>query len=127
VDLAKYIDHTLLAPAATPAEVERLCGEALKFGFAAVCVNPVYVPLAADFLGGSDVAVATVAGFPLGAAAPLVKAREAAFAVESGAGEVDMVMAIGLFKGGDLDAVAEDIAGVVGAAGGRVVKVILET
>ena len=126
-ELAKYIDHTLLKAEAGPADIERLCAEAAEYGFAAVCVNPVYVPLCAELLGGSGVAVATVVGFPLGANAAETKVREAVLAVERGAGEIDMVMAVGLFKAGDDAAVAAEISGVVRVSGGRPVKVILET
>jgi deoxyribose-phosphate aldolase len=121
------IDHTLLKPEATPADIERLCGEAKAHRFAAVCVNPVYVKLAASCLEGSGVMVATVAGFPLGAVTTATKALEARGAIGDGASEVDMVMAIGLFKGGDLKTCGDDIAAVVRACEGRAVKVILET
>jgi len=121
------IDHTLLKPEATPADIERLCDEARAQRFAAVCVNPVYVKPAAERLKGSGVMVATVAGFPLGAVTTATKVEEAEGAVSDGASEIDMVMAVGLFKGGELKAVGEDIAAVVRASDGRVVKVILET
>ena len=127
MELAKYIDHTALKPETTPADVEQLCKEALEYRFAAVCVNPVYVPLAARMLKESGVLTATVVGFPLGASASEIKAHEAAYAIEQGAGEIDMVMAIGLFKGGDRAAVGRDIAAVVKAAGNHPVKVIIET
>lgn len=127
MELAKYIDHTALKPEATPKDIEKLCKEAMEFKFAAVCVNSVYVPLAARLLKGSGVLTATVVGFPLGATASEIKAREASFAIEQGAGEIDMVMAIGIFKGGDHKAVGKDIAAVVKAAGIHPVKVILET
>lgn len=127
MNLASMIDHTLLKPEATPVDVERLCREALAHRFAAVCVNPLYVKLAAGALAGSDVMVATVVGFPLGATTAREKAMEAAWAVEEGAREIDMVMAVGLFKGGRDKAVGEDIEGVVKAVNGKTVKVILET
>jgi deoxyribose-phosphate aldolase len=127
MNLASMIDHTLLKPEAAPADVERLCREALVHRFAAVCVNPLYVQQAVKALAGSEVMVATVVGFPLGATTARTKAQEAAWAVEEGAHEIDMVMAVGLFKGNELTAVGGDIAGVVKAAGGRTVKVILET
>jgi deoxyribose-phosphate aldolase len=127
VNIASMIDHTLLKPEATPADIERLCGEAKTHRFAAVCVNPVYVKLAAGRLEGSGVMVATVAGFPLGAVTTATKVEEARGAVREGASEIDMVMAIGLFKGGDLKACGADIAAVVRACDGRTVKVILET
>jgi len=121
------IDHTLLKPEATPADIERLCDEAAAHRFAAVCVNPLFVKLAAGRLKGSGVMVATVAGFPLGAVTTATKVEEAVGAVSDGASEVDMVMAVGLFKGGEPERAGEDIAAVVRACGGRVVKVILET
>lgn len=121
------IDHTLLKPEAQPADVEQLCAEARAHRFAAVCVNPVYVKLAASHLEGSDVMVATVVGFPLGAVTTATKVEEARGAIGDGASEVDMVMAIGLLKGGDLKACGDDIAAVVRACEGRAVKVILET
>ncbi|MFA4874281.1 MAG: deoxyribose-phosphate aldolase [bacterium] len=127
MELAKYIDHTALKPETTPADIDKLCREALECRFAAVCVNPVFVPQASRALAGSGVLTATVVGFPLGATALDIKAKEAAYAIEQGAGEIDMVMAIGLFKGGDRAAVGRDIAAVVKAAGIHPVKVILET
>lgn len=127
MDLASYIDHTLLKPEATPLDIERLCSEAARFKFAAVCVNPAFVALAASALKGSGVAVASVAGFPLGATTSGIKAREAKEAISDGAEEIDMVMAVGLFKGGDRGAAARDIAEVVRAAEGHAVKVIIET
>ena len=134
-ELAKMIDHTLLAAAATRAQIKNLCSEAKKYGFASVCVNPVWVKLAADELKGSGVAVCSVIGFPLGADASSVKAFAASQAVLDGADEVDMVMNIGAAKQGDFDLVQSDIEAVVQAAkkaGGEVgknvvVKVILET
>ncbi|MBN1283727.1 MAG: deoxyribose-phosphate aldolase [Proteobacteria bacterium] len=127
MDLAKYIDHTLLRPEATPAEAEALCREALKYRFKAVCLNPLYVALASGILKGSGVEVATVIGFPLGANTTVIKMSEAKDALANGATEIDMVMAAGLFKAGDDAMVQRDIDGVVRAAEGRTVKVILET
>lgn len=127
MDIAKYIDHTLLKPEATPAEVEKLCKEAAEHGFKAVCVNPVHCATAAARLKGSGVAVATVIGFPLGANTTVIKMSEAKDALANGATEIDMVMAIGLFKGGCDALVRRDIEGVVRAAEGKKVKVILET
>lgn len=126
--LAGLIDHTLLKPEATAAQIEALCAEALEYGFASVCVNPAYVRLAARRLRRSGVAVCTVAGFPLGAALPEVKAFEAQRAIAQGAAEVDMVLNIGALKNGDLALVTRDIRAVVKvahAAGARV-KVIIE-
>ena len=127
--LARYIDHTLLKPDATPRQIEQLCGEARDYHFASVCVNPSYVPLCARLLRGTDVAVCTVVGFPLGATTAEAKAFEARQAIREGAREVDMVLAIGRLKGGDHEYVRRDIARVVEAAhdGGAICKVILET
>jgi deoxyribose-phosphate aldolase len=125
--LAAAIDHTLLAPAATAADIERLCAEAVRHGFGAVCVNPWHLPRAAMLLRGTRTAPVTVAGFPLGAAQTAVKAREAGLAVEQGAAGVDMVLNLGAFLGGAADLAAEDIRQVVAACGGVPVKVILET
>jgi deoxyribose-phosphate aldolase len=127
MDLAKYIDHTALKPETTEADVERLCCEAAEHGFAAVCVNPIFVSRAAEFLTGSDVAVASVVGFPLGAATTRAKAFETEDAVRNGAREIDMVIALGWLKDGAWKRVGSDIAEVVKAAGGHPVKVILET
>ncbi len=127
MELSGYIDHTLLKPEATSSDVEKLCGEALQFNFAAVCVNPIFVASAADLLKGSGVGVATVVGFPLGATTSTNKANEAAEAVKNGATEVDMVISVGSFLAGDFDYVHDDIEGVVAAVPGIPVKVILET
>lgn len=127
-DIARLIDHTLLKPETTPEQVRQLCREACQWGFRAVCINPVYVPLAAGELAGSSVNVCTVIGFPLGATTTRVKAYEAAEAVAAGAGEIDMVLAIGALKAGEYRWVREDIMAVVNAVEGRgLVKVILET
>ncbi len=125
--LASRIDHTLLAPAATAADVERFCAEALELGFATVCVNPVWVSRCVARLTGSPVLVCTVTGFPLGAHLSEIKALEARRAVEQGASEVDMMAWLGALRAGDHAAVERDIAAVVGAAGPARVKVILET
>jgi len=126
--IASWIDHTLLKPEATPEQIEKLCEEARAYRFATVCINPVYVPLAHRLLKGSPVGVCTVVGFPLGATFANVKAEETRYAIDAGALEIDMVIAIGLLKGGQYEAVAEDIQRVVEAAHprGAKVKVILE-
>lgn len=124
---AKYIDHTVLKPETTRAVLKRFCDEAKRYGFAGVCVNPVNVRFVAEQLKGSPVKACSVVGFPLGANLPEVKAVEAAKAVADGADEVDMVINVGALKDGDLDLVESDIAGVVRAAAGRPVKVIMET
>ena len=125
--IASMIDHTLLKPEATPAQVEKLCAEAAEYHFASVCVNPVYIPLAARLLKGTGVKVCCVVGFPLGAIAPEQKAAEAASCAAMGAEELDMVIHVGAAKAGDWALVQRDIAGVVKAAAGRTVKVIIET
>jgi deoxyribose-phosphate aldolase len=128
-EMAGLIDHTLLKPGATVDQIIELCGEAEKYGFASVCVNPVHVPLCASLLAGSPPAVCTVIGFPLGASAPEIKALEARKAISQGAAEVDMVLNIGALKSGDLTLAARDIQGVVLEAhrSGALVKVIIET
>jgi deoxyribose-phosphate aldolase len=128
-DLAPLIDHTLLKADATVDQVDRLCEEALAFRFASVCVNPTWVRRAAALLSGSGVRVCTVAGFPLGASTPAQKAREAAAALEEGAGEVDMVLAIGLARGGAWGEVRAELEAVRRAvpADQAALKVILET
>ena len=126
-DIARIIDHTLLAPEATPEMVTRLCREAHEHGFYSVCISPVFVPLAREELAGSPVKVCTVAGFPAGMNEPEVKAYETDLAVRQGADEIDMVMNIGAAKAGDWAQVGDDVESVVESAGGRLVKVILET
>lgn len=116
-ELARLIDHTLLKPDATEQDIRRLCQEAAEYGFASVCVHPVFVPLAAAILSGTEIRVGTVVGFPLGANFPEAKAYEARLAVERGAVEIDMVMNIGALKGGDHRRVVEDIRAVVESAG----------
>ena len=126
VSIASKIDHTLLKPDATPAQIEALCKEALRFGTASVCVTPIYVPLCSKLLSGSAVKVCTVVGFPLGASTSKAKAFETAEAVATGAEEIDMVISIAAAKAGDKQALVSDIKAVVDAASGAVVKVILE-
>jgi len=128
-DLASFIDHTLLAPDARAADVERLSDEARVHGFAAVCVNGVHVEVCAERLRGSGVAVASVVGFPLGAMHPEAKVAEASLALENGPTELDLVQQIGALLAGDDELVARDIRGVCEAAHARgaLVKVILET
>lgn len=127
-DFSPLIDHTLLKADASGAQVEILCREALAYGFASVCVNPVWVPLAASLLKGSGVRTCTVVGFPLGASASGAKAFEAETALRGGAQEVDMVLALGPLKTGDWPAVLRDLALVRAAVPApAVLKVILET
>jgi deoxyribose-phosphate aldolase len=126
-DLAGMIDHTLLRPNATSGEVEKLCHEAIQFGFKAVCVNPVRVAEAAALLKGREVIVCSVVGFPFGTHSPETKAFETAEVIRLGAREVDMVLLVGAVKGGRDDLAGRDIEAVVKAAQGCPVKVILET
>jgi deoxyribose-phosphate aldolase len=127
-DIAALIDHTLLKPEATEAQIRQLCDEARRFGFATVCVNPAWVPLAVALLRGSVVKVCTVAGFPLGATLTGVKRFEAEQAVRLGAREIDMVLHVGALKSGQHERVEQDIRGVVETChrGGAICKVILE-
>jgi len=129
IDLAGFIDHTLLAPDASADDVDKMCSEALEYGFASVCVNPTWVKRVADNLRGSDVATCSVIGFPLGATTPHVKAMEARRALREGAVEIDMVMNVGALKSGFYDEVERDISMVADAAreAGATCKVILET
>jgi deoxyribose-phosphate aldolase len=127
-DLARFIDHTLLRPDATAAEVDRLCDEAREFGFASVCVNPTWVRRCAQRLRGSQVKVASVIGFPFGASTTEVKALEARRAIRDGAREIDMVINVGALKSGDHELVFEDVAKVSDACreAGALNKVIIE-
>jgi len=125
--IASAIDHTILKADATEEQVVEYCRQAKKYGFASVCVNPVYVPLAAAELKNSGVKVCTVIGFPLGANNSAVKAFETATAVNEGAEEIDMVLSIGALKDGKYDYVEDEIRQVVRASGSAPVKVIIET
>ena len=127
MNIAKLIDHTLLRPDATQAQIQRLCDEARTHGFASVCVSPVWVRFAKEQLQGAGLKVCTVIGFPLGATTPQVKAFEAQDAIQNGADELDMVLNIGALKAGDIDAVLDDIRTVRKATAGKILKVILET
>jgi deoxyribose-phosphate aldolase len=127
VNLAPYIDHTLLKATATPADIVTLCTEARTYSFKAVCVNPQHVALCRSELAGSGVRVATVCGFPLGAVTSEQKAAEARLSVQDGADEIDMVISIGSALSGDWNYVQADIAAVRQATEGRVLKVIIET
>lgn len=127
-NIAKMIDHTLLKADATVEQINTLCNEAKENGFASVCVNPTWVSQAAKLLQGSDVAVCTVIGFPLGASDKEVKSFETTQAIKQGATEVDMVINIGALKSEKLEVVEEDIRAVVEAADGKALtKVIIET
>jgi len=127
MDLAKYIDHTLLKPEATKADIERICREAIEHKFFSVCVNGSWVKTAAGLLAGSKVAVAAVTGFPLGVMESTAKAFETEKAIRDGATEIDTVLHVGRLKQGDDAYVLADLRGVVGAAQGQAVKVIFET
>jgi deoxyribose-phosphate aldolase len=126
-DLARWIDHTILAPDASEAGVEVVCREAAAHGFRSVCVNPVRVALVARRLQGTPVLACSVVSFPFGASTSRDKAAEAAGAVEAGAREIDMVISLGLLKDGLHAAVLRDIATVKSACGPALLKVIVET
>lgn len=129
MNFSSYIDHTLLKPDATRAQIRKLCAEARDHGFASVCVNPFFVPQAAKELSGSTVKVCTVVGFPLGCTPTMVKISETKWAIEHGAQEVDMVMNIAAAKSGEWDVVEKDIQALAEAChkSGVILKVILET
>lgn len=127
-EIAGWIDHTLLKPQATTEQISKLCQEAKAYHFASVCLNPVFVAQAASELEGSDVAVCTVVGFPLGANQTSTKAAEAEAAITAGAVELDMVISIGRLKSGDYEAVYNDIQAVAAACHKKdaLLKVIIE-
>jgi deoxyribose-phosphate aldolase len=129
MDLAQYIDHTLLKPQASRQDILDLCAEATEAKVKSVCVNPVWVTTVHEALAGSGVLTCAVAGFPLGATTTAVKAAEAAGAVADGADEVDMVIDIAAALAGDREALVADIGAVAGAVheGGAILKVIIET
>ncbi len=127
-DVAPYIDHTLLKPDATQAQMDQLCAEAAEYNFYSVCVNTSWVSFCARKLRGSGVKVCAVVGFPLGAMDSRTKAFETRRAIEDGASEIDMVINIGALKSGDVKTVEEDIRAVRRACTGKtILKVILET
>ncbi|WP_350285704.1 deoxyribose-phosphate aldolase [uncultured Croceitalea sp.] len=125
--LAPYIDHTNLKPDATVEDIKQLCEEAILYGFKAVCVNGCHIPLTVDILGATNVKIATVIGFPLGAMSTTTKVFEAKDAIAKGVDEVDMVLNIGWLKSGMDVQVKEEIAQVKSVIGDKVLKVILET
>lgn len=125
LELAKYIDHTLLKPDATKAQIETLCAEAVEHHFCSVCVNSGRAELAKRCIGGSDVKLCVVVGFPLGCS--VTKAAEAKAMTDLGVDEIDMVLDVGLARDGDWAAVEADIAAVRAACPGKTLKVILET
>lgn len=109
MDIAHYIDHTLLKPTATLSEIEKLCKEAIEYGFAAVCVPPLYVKKSREFLTGTKIKVATVIGFPFGYSAIEAKVAEIVLAIVDGADELDMVVNISAIKNGDWEFIANEI------------------
>lgn len=125
-EIATLIDHTLLHPEATVNDVERLCGEAVRFGFHSVCVAPFFVPAARDAVAGSGVRVSTVIGFPLGSTFTKVKVFEAMEAVLCGSDELDIVMNVGMAKSGRWNVVDRDISDIISATRGTVHKIIIE-
>jgi len=124
--VAKAIDHTLLYAYASEDDIRKLCGEAVEYGFASVCVNPIYVPLAYNLLKNTDIRVCTTIGFPLGSTFKEVKVEEARLAVKEGATEVDMVINIPMLKSGKYDYVEEEIRAVRRAVDNNILKVIIE-
>lgn len=127
MNIASYIDHTVLAANATEEKVKKLCEEAKENKFASVCVNSCWAKYCADYLKGTGVNTCCVVGFPLGAMSTEAKAFEAACAVKDGATEIDMVINIGWLKGKQDDLVEKDIAAVKKACGDKHLKVIIET
>jgi deoxyribose-phosphate aldolase len=128
MNLAKYIDHTVLKPATTKEEVIKVCSEAKEYGFFSVCINPYYVKLVKEELDGSDVKVCSVIGFPLGASVSTIKSAEAAQAIADGADEIDMVINLAALKNRDYDYVLADIRAVAEVCkGNALLKVIIET
>ncbi len=127
MNIAEYIEHTLLKPDATKEELEKVLKEAKEHNFKGVCINPINVKIAKEYLKDTDVKVVTVVGFPLGASLTEVKVFEAKKAIEDGADEIDMVIAIQAVKNKDWDYVRKDIAEVKKACGNHILKVIIET
>jgi deoxyribose-phosphate aldolase len=127
MDIAKYIDHTILKPEATAEDVKKLCKEAREYKFVSVCVNGCYAKLVSTELEGTDVKTCVVVGFPLGAMTKEAKAFETTQAIENGATEIDMVINVGALKEKNYEILKEDIEAVVNAAKGKaLVKVIIE-
>jgi deoxyribose-phosphate aldolase len=127
MSLENYIDHTLLKPSATTENIIQLCDEAKKYNFFAVCVNGSFVKLAKRELINSNVKIAAVVGFPLGATAPSIKVLETKTYINDGADEIDMVINIGMLKSKDFKYVENEIIAVKNELGDRVLKVIIET
>ncbi|WP_156298921.1 deoxyribose-phosphate aldolase [Streptobacillus canis] len=127
LNIAKYIDHTVLKATTKPCEIKKLCDEAKEYGFYSVCVNGCYVKEAKQHLEGSDVKVAAVVGFPLGAMTTEAKVFEAKEAIANGANEIDMVINVGKLLAGDSKYVEDEIRAIKEAIGSNVLKVIIET
>lgn len=127
MELNKYIDHTNLKTTATMKDIEKLCNEAIEYGFASVCVEPYYVSLASELLKDTNVSVGTVVGFPHGMNTISVKEYEAIDATNNGATEIDMVINMGALKNKDYDYIKEEIETVRDSIGGKTLKVIIET
>ncbi len=127
LDIARYIDQTLLKAEATESQIRQLCEQAIQNHFFGVCVNSSYVGLVSDLLKGTDVSAVSVIGFPLGTMETKSKAFEAAECVRLGAKEIDMVISVGRLKEKNYEYVKKDIEAVVKASAGAIVKVILET
>lgn len=127
INIAQYIDYTLLKPTATFADIEKLCQEALSYHFFSVCVNSSYISYAKNLLKESPTKLCSVVGFPLGAMSPLAKANEATIALEEGADEIDMVMNIGWFLSGQIHKVLEEVSQIKKITGNKVLKLIIET
>ncbi len=127
IEISKLIDHTNLKQDAIKSEITQLCEQAITFGFASVCVNPVHVELVSSILKDEIPKTCTVIGFPLGADPVEMKFAETRFLVHQGAEELDMVMNMGAFKEGEFELIYEEIGQVIDASDGRCVKVIIET
>ena len=127
MQLNSFIDHTLLKPTATEADIEQLCREAIDYNFFSVCVNSSYICLANRFLKESDVQICSVVGFPLGAMSSRAKIYETERAMTDGANEIDMVLNLGFLKSGRHNDVLQEIAFIKNTIGNNVLKVILET
>lgn len=125
-EILRFVDHTLLSPTATKAEILALCDDGMKYGTASVCIPASFVKVASDYVGGK-LAICTVIGFPNGYSTTAAKCFEAADAIENGADEIDMVANLTLIRDGDFDAVRDEIAAVKKACGDKILKVIIET
>jgi len=126
-NISQFIESTLLKPETTFSQIETLCADSIKYNFHGICVNSMFIPFAKELLQGSKIKIVTVVGFPLGATMTVAKAKEAELAIQSGADEIDMVLAIGALKSGNTELVKNDIQSVVEASSGKPVKVIIET